>query len=476
MATRTPQAQTRSQYTPYWGVYATAGDLPNVAGAAVQDSDLEVGDDAYVIEAGLRYVCTTATLGAAQWSAMGLVNANFDAFGRLRVSNPQTIFDSKLVYDEQPLYWSENLTGGSTSFYDQPNAQMILSTGGGAGQAIRQTRRFFNYQPGKSQLIFQTFNANGVESGIIKRIGYFDSTDGIFFELDGTTILGSGLSFVRRSSGANPTDSVPQASWNLDTLDGSGGPSNPSGLNVKSNAVQILVIDFEWLGVGSARVGFVIDGQIVYAHRFDCANIQQSVYMQSPNLPLRYELDAPSVASSGTLDCICGTVISEGGQGATGTPFGFDSPRSANVANNASTTLLSIRHRAGFERITIIPTNVAPLTAGNGASTWELLYNPTFPTPPAWGLATVRGFCELDAPSVGVADGQATPGSGTVIASGVFSNGAPAVPLDLRSTTLTLGADVLPVVPVSDVISLVVTNRSGGNEQYLAAINWIALT
>jgi len=60
-----------------------------------------------------------------------------------------------------------------------------------------------------------------------------------------------------------------------------------------------------------------------------------------------------------------------------------------------------------------------------------------------------------------------------IIASGVFSNSAPAISLDLRSTTLTLGADVLGV---SDVISLVVTNRSGGNEQYLAAINWIALT
>lgn len=466
MALRSPIA-----FHAYWGIFATYGSLPNVAGSPTQSADLQVGDQAYVTADQMLYFCIDATLGAAVWSPMGFNSTNFDAFGRLRVSNPQTIFDSKLVYDAQPLYWSEELTSpGITSTYDQPNARVILSVAGASGQAIRQTRRFFNYQPGKSQLIFQTFNANGVESGVIKRIGYFDSTDGIFFELDGNTVIGSGLSFVRRSSGANPTDSVPQASWNLDTLDGSGGPSNPSGLNVKVNAVQILVIDFEWLGVGSVRVGFVINGQIVYAHRFDCANLQQSVYMQSPNLPLRYELDAPAIAS-GTLDCICGTVISEGGQGATGTPFGFDSPRSANVANNASTTLLSIRHRGGFERITIIPTNVTPLTAGNGASVWELLYNPTFPTPPAWTVS--RGFCELDTPTVGVAAGQATPGSGTVIASGVFSNAAPAVSLDLRSTTLTLGADVLGV---SDVISLVVTNRSGGNEQYLAAINWIALT
>ena len=287
--------------------------------------------------------------------------------------------------------------------------------------------------------------------------------------MDGTSI--NPLNLVRRSSGANPTVSVPQASWNLDTLDGSGGPSNPSGFNLKPKAVQILVIDFEWLGVGSVRVGFVFNGQIVYAHRFDCANIEQSVYMQTPNLPLRYEIDGSSGPGSGSLDCICGTVISEGGQAATGTPFGFDSPRSANVANNASTTLLSIRHRGGQERITIIPTSVTSLTAGNGASVWEMRYNPTFSAPPSWGSA--RGFCELSTPTVGVAAGQATPGSGDVIASGVFSSGAPSISLDLRSTTLTLGADV---PGVSDVISLVVTNRSGGNEQYLAALNWVALT
>jgi hypothetical protein len=402
----------------------------------------------------------------------GLTSANFDAFGRLRVSNPTTIFDSKLVYDDQPLYWAEAQTGGAPpGVYDQPNACVTLSvTGGGAETSVRQTRRFFNYQPGKSQLIFQTFNGNSVEANTIKRIGYFDATDGFFFELDGTTIVGSGLSFVRRSSSSNPSVPVPQAAWNLDTLDGSGGSLNPSGVNLKVNSVQILVIDFEWLGVGSARMGFVINGQIIYAHRFDCANIEQNVYMQTPNLPLRYEI-AGTVGGAGSLDCICGTVISEGGLQGTGTAFGVYSPRTTNVANNASTTLLSIRHRGGFERVTIIPTQVGPITAGNGASQWELLYNPTFAVAPAW--ATSRGFCDIDTPVVGAAAGQANLASGTVIAAGVFSQNTGSVDLILRDTTLTLGADV---AGVSDVISLVVTNVSGGNEQYLAGLNWLALT
>jgi hypothetical protein len=459
MATRSP--------TPthgYWGNgFAAYADLPNVAGATIQSPTLEVGDTAFVSSASTLYVCIDATLGAAVWSAMtsGLTSANFDAFGRLRVSNPQTVFDSKLVYDAQPLYWAEDLTG-ATSTYDQPNARVTLAVGG-VGTAIRQTRRFFTYQPGKSQLIFQTFNMNGEVAGCTKRAGYFDNTNGIFLELAG---VGS-VSFVRRSGSATPTTTAPQATWNLDTMDGTG----PSGVTLDWNQTTILTLDFEWLGVGSIRCGFVINGQIIYAHRFDCANISPAVYMSTPNLPLRYEI----VGGAGSLDCICGTVISEGGIEATGSAFGVYSPRSTNVANNARTTLLSIRHASGSgqERITIIPTQVGPITAGNGASQWELLYNPTFAVAPAW--ATTRGFCEIDTPALvapGTA-GQVNPGSGEVIAAGVFSQNTGAVDLLLRDTTLTLGADV---AGTSDVISLVVTNVSGGNEQYLAAINWIALT
>ena len=55
----------------------------------------------------------------------------------------------------------------------------------------------------------------------------------------------------------------------------------------------------------------------------------------------------------------------------------------------------------------------------------------------------------------------------------MFSNNAPSISLNLTNATLTLGADV---AGVSDVMSLVVTNVSGGNEQYIGAINWIALT
>jgi len=384
---------------------------------------------------------------------MALTYPSLDAFGRLRVSNPQTIFDSKLVYDAQPLYWAEAQAGGAAAgVWNGANARVRLTATTGQ-TSKRQTRRYFNYQPGKSQLIFQTFCMGPAVSGAIIRIGCFDDDNGIYFQRSG-----SALSIVRRSSSSTPTNAVEQTNWNIDPLNGNG----PSRITLDATKTQILVIDYEWLGVGSVRIGFVIDGNIQYVHQWQNANLATAVYMSTPNLPLRFELDATASAGSVYLDCICGTVMSEGGVQSTGAPFGFFCPRTGNIANNASKTLISIRHNAIYPRVSIIPTNIIPLTAGNGASQWALVYNPTL-AGDTW--TTTTGYCDLDV--AGTATG------GTVIAAGVFSTDAPSISLDLTNATLTLGADV---AGVSDIMSLVVTNVSGGNEQYLGAINWIALT
>ena len=384
---------------------------------------------------------------------MALTYPSQDAFGRLRVSNPQTVFDSKLVYDSQPLYWAEAQTGGAAAgVWSGADARVRLTATTGQ-TSVRQTRRYFNYQPGKSQLVFQTFCMGPAVSGAIVRVGIFDAANGIILQRDG-----SSASLVRRSGSSVPTMTVSQTQWNIDPLNGNG----PSRITLDLTKSQILVIDYEWLGVGSVRVGFVIDGNIIYVHQFQNANVATAVYMSTPNLPLRYEVDALLATGPAYIDCICGTVLSEGGVQSTGAPFGFFSPRTGNVADTASKTLLSIRHNASYPRVTIIPTNLIPVTAGNGVSQWALLYNPTL-AGAAW--ATTRGYCDLDV--AGTASG------GTVIAAGVFGDNAPSISLNLIDSTLTLGDDV---AGVSDVMSLVVTNVSGGNEQYLGAINWIALT
>jgi len=453
VATRSPIA-----FHAYWGIFATSGDLPNVAGAPTQSATLQVGDQAYSTADSMLYFCVNATLGAAIWSAMGFTSANFDAFGRLRVSNPQTVFEAKTVYDAQPLYFAERQTGGAAAgVWSASNASVTLTVA--ANQtSVRQSRRYLNYQPGKSQLIFHTFNLGGIEADTIKRAGYFDDDNGIFLELSNGV-----ASFQRRSSSSTPSTSVTQASWNLDPMDGTG----PSGVTLNFAETQILLIDFEWLGVGSIRVGFVINGVIYYAHRFDCANVSPHVYMSTPNLPTRWEIQGlAGLVGTASIECICTSVNSEGGVQSAGTQFGYVMPAlTSNVAGGTTRTLFSIRHTGAYPRVTIVPINVSPCSDSNGVNSWELVYNPTFPTTaPTWGTIN-QGYLDVDI--VGQAVG------GTVIEAGTFTDSVGAQNLNLRDTTLTLGADV---AGTSDIISLRVKNLSGNNHTYIASLAWIAVT
>ena len=185
----------------------------------------------------------------------------YDAFGRLRVSNPFTIFDSTNVMSKNNLF-DESLTGSGTVSYTSAKSTVNLNVTTASGdKVIRQSKRVMSYQPGKSLFIFNTFVMNAQESGLEQRVGSFDANNGIFFEDTGT-----GYQIVRRSytSGSSVDDPIAQSAWNGDKLDGSG----PSGYTLYPTKATILFTDYEWLGMGSVRVGFVIDGKFITAHTF----------------------------------------------------------------------------------------------------------------------------------------------------------------------------------------------------------------
>ena len=72
--------------------------------------------------------------------------------------------------------------------------------------------------------------------------------------------------------------------------------------------------DIEWLGLGTVRVGFVIDGQFIHCHSFHHANKIKSTYITTASLPLRYEITNTGVTTSAsTLKQVCSSVMSEGG-------------------------------------------------------------------------------------------------------------------------------------------------------------------
>lgn len=309
---------------------------------------------------------------------------SIDAFGRWRVSNPTTLFDSKTIFDNPdlansventPLFFDNAETSGSgtsTSLRINEASQRISVGNLTAGTRVRQSKQRFNYQSGKSQEIIITFCMNSLDAGVTKRAGYFDSNNGLFLELAGET-----AKLVQRSyvTGAVVDDAVSQSSWNIDQFDGAG----PSGVTLDFTKSQILFIDFEWLGVGRVRMGFVVDGVIYYAHEFLNANNLTTVYMSTPNLPIRWEISNDGTGAASDLDCNCSSVISEGGVQQTGAVKYTSTTTLVDCnATNTFYAIIGIRLKTQYLAQIIDILNVDLIeVAGTKTCEWRLLLNPT---------------------------------------------------------------------------------------------------
>lgn len=253
-----------------------------------------------------------ATLnGDANVVISGFSGATADAFGRLRVSEPYTLFDTQARYYDHGQFAS-NVTGTGNVVYVQNQSSYQLNVGTASGDSVlRETLKPFPYQPGKSQLTLNTFCFNTPKTNLRQRVGLFDANDGVFFENDGTYNY-----FVIRSGSTGVEERVRQDAWNGDQLTGAGGATNPSGITLYPQRTQIMFADVEWLGVGSVRVGFVINGAYIICHQFNHANQSGNtkVYMTTATLPIRYEItNTGTTAGNSMMTQICSSVISEGG-------------------------------------------------------------------------------------------------------------------------------------------------------------------
>jgi hypothetical protein len=237
--------------------------------------------------------------------------ASADAFGRGRVSEPFTLADYKHTYGDSKDFLTHSVDGGTVS-YTTNHANVVLQTSNLAtSKVVHQSKLYHHYLPGKSQLVFASFCFNDSDVFCKKRIGYFDDNNGIFFEKEIDDAGNISLKIVIRSnvSGSVVDVEIPQDQWNLDKCDGTGN----SGFNLDIEKTQLLFLDFQWLGVGRIRVGFIHDGVAIIAHQELHSNNLDVVYWSNPNLPIRGELLNTAANSGASMQMICSTVICEGG-------------------------------------------------------------------------------------------------------------------------------------------------------------------
>lgn len=298
-------------------------------------------------------------------------SAQIDAFGRQRISNPFTLADYSHVYGEDTELLAKTSGTNSNITFNINQAKAILQVGAGANDyTIHQSRMYHHYMPGKSQLTFQSFNFTGYRAGTNKRIGLFDDYNGIFFEQSGDGTL----AFVLRNnvSGYVYDERITQNNWNIDKCNGNGA----SQFNLDITKTQLFTADFQWLGVGRLRAGFVHDGQSVIAHEFYNSNNKPTVYWSNPNLPVRCEIRNYSTAVGiDTIDQICATVISEGGYNEAGLDFSARNTITRSVATTSQLPLLAIALKTGYygkpNRSTVRP-NMASIYTADNPITYEL--------------------------------------------------------------------------------------------------------
>ena len=420
------------------------------------------------------------TQGTIPWSVSGNVNATLnnnanviisgfsgataDAFGRLRVSEPYTLFDTNNRYYNHNQF-STASSGTANVVYVENQSSFQLNVGSDNGDSvIRETLKVFPYQPGKSQLTLLTLCMNTPKSNLRQRVGLFGASDGVFFENDGQYNY-----MVIRSGSTEVEERVRQDAWNGDRLNGAGGANNPSGITLYPDRAQIYYADVEWLGVGSVRVGFVINGQYILCHTFQHANQtgNTKVYMTTATLPIRYEItNTGATAGASMMTQICSTVISEGGYNSFGTTQSAGTGTTQKRLSNSGTyyPVVSIRLNSSRLDSIVFPRQIDVLSPSVNYYRWALVQNPTL-TGATWATTSPTGTVDIDIAATEVS-------GGIEIQSGYAASRELAQLSAVDYFQFQLGRTL---AGVSDVVSLIIA-ATANNADVLAELGWQELT
>ena len=401
-------------------------------------------------------------VGGVTYNNAGNISASIDAFGRMRVSNPFTLFDGNLRYRDNTFKWDQQDTGAGTSTFLPNESTVLMTVSGNGDSSIRQSKQVFSYQPGKSLLTMATFVMTTPTAGLRQRVGYFGAQNGVYFEADGTTL---NLVIRKYTSGSvdDTTEKIPQSAWNVDRLNGQGGQNNISELTLDISKSQIWWTDVEWLGVGSVRCGFVINGQFIVCHIFHHANVLDKVYMTTATLPVRYELT--STGAAGTMRAICSTVISEGGYSNRSQSRSVATALTGReLSNVAYRPIICLRLKSANIDSIVVPTKFDLYGLQQAGFIYRIILNPTL-TDANWQSAATDSSVEYDMSATALS-------GGTTVDQGIFVGAPKGGSASVTSAEVDFSQQLgRTIAGVSDIWCLAAISTSN-NDDVAAAVSW----
>jgi hypothetical protein len=214
-----------------------------------------------------------------------------DVLGRLKVSLHQNIYDADFEYGTQPLRWEAFTAGGATITHQPKIGGVKMSVTTASGDiAIRQSRPYHRYQPGKTMFMATACQMGTALANNVTRVGFFDDGNGAFFEQSTASLTNPfGMAVVIRSDASG---AVVDTRFTLDQWNG-----DPNLINqLDFTRIQMFFIEYAWYGAGATRFGFWIDGEPVIAHQTGWGNYVSPAgvpntqpWSRTGNLPVRYE-------------------------------------------------------------------------------------------------------------------------------------------------------------------------------------------
>ena len=387
-------------------------------------------------------------------------------FGWLRTAAPQYVFDSQLTYDLQPLLFEAVTNGaGATVTHDSTNRNAVMTFSGTAtgGKAYMQQYEHNRYQPGRGHTAGITGNFIAHVPNVLKwlKYGVGETGNGIALESNGT-----GFQVTLYSDTAEGDQTVLQANWNVDKLDGNGA----SGITLQVSKGIIFFCDLQSLYYGRVRCYVDIAGVLVCFHEFLNANVLVKPYFQTANLPISAGMTCTGTVTT-TMEFTCCTVISEDGQEDVG-GFPFSVRGTATAASGTATPILSVRPGTTFNSIvnrTIFRLESIDISVtGANPVDWDLCLGQTL-TAPTWANANAT-YSGMEYTSVaGTASGAPALiiQSGSIYSTAILKGSiSTKVPMKYPITLDTAGAQRL-----MGTLTLNVTGV-GGVSACRASFNW----
>ena len=229
---------------------------------------------AYVDQRGSLY-----TRGPEGWH-------KFDSLGRMQVAPMSWIGQYSFATSKEDELWTEKIVAGGSAVHHANTQSVILRCTDANGAKIQRTTNLYHHMlPGYAPNIEigVSIGDNG-KAGVVRRWGYFDDNDGLFYELNGTTMY---VVMRTSASGAVIDYAVPRTEWNSDRLDGSSGLFNLSRHHAELSNRHMFWVDFQDSGL--CRWGTQSEeGEKITTHRRATSNSIFAV-MKTTTLPFRVE-------------------------------------------------------------------------------------------------------------------------------------------------------------------------------------------